>query len=317
MAVHLRNISKRFGHLVANDRVDLDIRSGEVLALLGENGAGKSTLMKILYGFYQADAGTITLDDRPVTIDSPQTAMGLGIGMVFQQFSLIENLTVAENLLLASAQAPRWQWGDRQTWVKANSCLKTLGPSIHPQTLVRDLSIGEKQLLELVKVLDAQARVVILDEPTSVLTPLETQQFWQLVRQLAEQGHAVVLITHKLADVFACADHIAVMRKGQVVDVSSAKARTTADLVHLMMGEAVSSTLTVISPPTATPKLELCNLSAGSSLALKNIQLTLSPGEILGVAGVAGNGQSILAEALAGTLPLTQGEVRLNGQVLH
>lgn len=317
MHIQLQGISKRFGSLLANDQIDLEIMPGEVLALLGENGAGKSTLMKILYGFYQADAGQIFVDDRLTSIDSPHIAMQLGIGMVFQQFSLIDNLTVAENLMLASAKTPAWQWGDRTSWVNTHSRLAQLAPTIQPTARVRDLAVGEKQLVELVKVLDADAKVVILDEPTSVLTPLEAQRFWSLIRQLAEQNHAVVLITHKLDDVSACADRIAIMRKGKVVEVCHVCDRTPDEWVHRMVGQSLPI-VDSISPPAAHPRLQIQNLCAGESPnRVCGIDLAIAAGEILGIAGVAGNGQQALADALTGLLSLTQGSVYLDGVVLQ
>lgn len=322
--VQLQGISKRFGALIANDQVSLDIAPGEVLALLGENGAGKSTLMKILYGFYQADAGSILIEGQPVTIDSPHTAMRLGIAMVFQQFSLIENLTVAENLMLASAKAPRGVWVNRTHWVKSHSRLSELAPSIQPTNLIRNLAVGEKQLVELVKALDADARVVILDEPTSVLTPIETQRFWMLIRQLADQGHAVVFITHKLEDVRACADCTAVMRKGRVVDMSPARDRTAKELVYMMVGRENLAIVNPVPPSPAYPRLQIQNLSADSDASsrssastIRNVNLAIAAGEIVGIAGVAGNGQQLFADVLAGLLPSVQGTMLLDGTLLH
>jgi general nucleoside transport system ATP-binding protein len=334
MYIQLQGISKRFGSLQANDKVDLEILPGEVLALLGENGAGKSTLMKILYGFYHADEGRILVDDCLVNIDSPHTAMGLGIGMVFQQFSLIDNLTVAENLMLASTKTPNWQWSDRTSWVNTHSCLSQLAPMIQPNDQVRDLTVSEKQLVELVKVLDADAKVVILDEPTSVLTPLEAQRFWLLIRQLADQGHAVVMITHKLEDIAACADRIAVMRKGRVVKVCLAHDnqhlnqecdRSHADLIHLMIGETELPVIHPTPPPSDYPRLQIQNLWVGEhsevpnsgATTIRGLNLAIAAGEIVGIAGVAGNGQQTLADAIAGLLPLAQGTVHLDGTIVH
>lgn len=334
MHIQLRGISKQFNTLLANDEVNLDIMPGEVLALLGENGAGKSTLMKILYGFYQADEGCILIDDQMVTIDSPHTAMAMGIGMVFQQFSLIENLTVAENLMLTSTKTSKWQWGDRTHWVNTHSCLSQLAPTIQPTNRVHNLTVSEKQLVELVKVLDADARVIILDEPSSVLTPLETQRFWTLIRQLADQGYAVVLITHKLEDVLACADRIAVMRKGRVVEVCLAHNNqnpglehhlSSEYLIHLMVGQTELPVVHPAPPSLAYPLLHIQNLWVGEPAAVakpgqntvRGIDLAIASGEIIGIAGVAGNGQQTLADAMAGLLPLAQGTVHLDGALLH
>jgi general nucleoside transport system ATP-binding protein len=313
--VTMSGVRKQFGAVTANDNVDLEIRAGEVLALLGENGAGKSTLMKVLYGFYRIDTGEIRIDDRVVSFTSPKDAMASGIGMVFQQFSLVPALSVLENLLAAFPNAPWLQTGGRSRVTAALGWLKRLAPNLDPARPVRELAVGERQLVELAKVLNLNARVVILDEPTSVLTPAETERLYGFIRSLVAEGKAVVLITHKLADVAACADRIVVMRGGRVVDRALASERTPEQLVSAMVGrEKLALIEAPASPSGAIPVLQIRGVSATVQGAqIRDISFAMTSGEILGIAGVSGNGQYALAEALAGLAPVTAGDIVLGG----
>jgi len=325
MNIQLYNITKRFGDVTANDGISLDIRAGEVVALLGENGAGKSTLMKMLFGLYPPDGGAILINDRETTIESPQKAMSLGIGMVFQQFNLVPALSVLDNLLLAYPKSPFWTFRRlfRTSPRKAVlTYLQELAPGLAPDTLVRDLSVGQRQLLELVKVLNLDAKVLILDEPTSVLPPQEAERLWGLIRKLAEAGRSVVLITHKMPDVMACAHRVVVMRAGRMVQTLDRKQCTESSLVSLMMGDSNQRSAIEVTPREAfanrPPRISIRDLHARhGAQSVENIRLDIAPGEILGVAGVSGNGQHLLADALVGLTPLARGEVIIDGYLLQ
>lgn len=317
MRVQLLGICKRFGPVLANDDVSLDIGEGEVLALLGENGAGKSTLMKVLYGYHRADAGQVMIDGREVRIDSTRDAMAHGIGMVFQQFSLLPALSVQENLLLAQASAPAWL--GRRAKQQATRLLAQFAPDVHPRMRVDALSVGQKQQVELVKVLNLDARLVILDEPTSVLAPDEVRRLHEVVRRLAESGRSVVFITHKLEDVRACAHRVAVMRAGRLVDQADARGADPVQLVARMVGESgLRAARRVEAPAPGPARLSVRGLrSRTETLELDGIDFDIAPGEVLGIAGVSGNGQDLLADALAGMAPISAGEVLLDGELLH
>ncbi len=317
MHIQLLSISKRFGTVLANDDVTLGIGEGEVLALLGENGAGKSTLMKVLYGYYPSDSGQVMVDGREVVIDSPRRAMALGIGMVFQQFSLLPALSVLENLLLAYPRAPRWH--SRRSTAQATRLLAEFAPGVDPSRRVDSLSVGQKQQVELVKVLNLDARLVILDEPTSVLAPEEADRLHAVVRRLAQSGRSVVFITHKLDDVRACAHRVAVMRRGRLVEQVDARDIDPARLVSLMVGESPLQRAQHAAPPDdAPPRVSIRGLRSDAGVpGIQGIDLDIAPGEVVGIAGVSGNGQDTLADALTGLAPIAAGEVLLDGVVLH
>ena len=314
--VEFDNVSKRFGELTAVRNACLKIFPGEVLAVLGENGAGKSTLMKLLYGIHAPDDGSILIDGEPSRIAGPSDAMRNGVGMVFQHFSLLPALSVRDNLLLAWPGTPFWTGKANRRTSAVLDNLKRLAPAIDPERTVGDLSIGEQQLVELCKVLNIAARVVILDEPTSVLTPEEARRLHGFVRQMAADGVAVVLITHKLADVEACANRIAVMRRGEIVRVLKAVQEPMAQVVSLMMGSEIVHDLPRPSAITRrVDRLVLQSVCAqGSGMRLKGIDLAVAAGEVVGLAGVAGNGQTLLAETIAGVHTLESGSILLDGE---
>ena len=308
----LRGMTKRYGNLVANDGVDLDIGRGEVLALLGENGAGKSTLMKLLYGVVSRDAGTVEIDGEAVAIASPRDAMARGIGMVFQQFSLVPAFTVLENLLAAWPHRMAWRSAAEDRAVMER--LHRLAPEIATGKRVRDLAVGERQLVELAKVLNLDARLVILDEPTSVLTPQEAGRLHGFVRSLRDEGRSIVLITHKLTDVHACADRVAIMRGGKLVDVARVDARDDGELIEAMIGRRVELPARQTTGTFGPPRLVLKNLTCHGTPPARDIDIEIRRGEIVGIAGVAGNGQWALAETVAGLIPPLDGDVLLDGE---
>ncbi len=313
----MRGIVKRFPGVLALDRVDFHVAQGEVHALLGENGAGKTTLMKILYGLYQADQGTIQVDGRTVTIRSPTDAIRLGIGMVHQHFMLVDTLTVAENVALGlpSSRGPLLDL-DRVT-ARIQELSQIYGLEVDPRAPVWTLSVGERQRVEIVKALYRGADLLILDEPTAVLTPQEVEELFQTLDQMRQEGHGIVFISHKLHEVLTISDRITVLREGRRVGTVPTPEMTRTELARMMVGRDVL--LEQNRPPVAIgePRLRLEQVSAAGvsgQAVLHQVSLTVRAGEILGLAGVSGNGQRELAEVIAGLRPATRGRILLDEQ---
>jgi len=315
----LRGIAKSFPGVMANDHVDLEIYSGEVHALLGENGAGKSTLMKILYGFYRADSGEIRLKGQPVQIRSPNDAKRLRIGMVFQDFTLIPAMTVAENIALFLPSLPV-VLNKRGMIRRIEEISKRFDLQVDPSVSVWRLSVGEKQKVEVLKLLLADAQILILDEPTRSLAPHEVEGLFRVFTHLRQDGYAVIFITHKLKEVLACADRITVMRRGQVTGTLNVSEAREYGLVSLMFGKGISESTRDPGESfqkNIQPLLELKQVSTpveGQATGLKEINLTILPGEIIGVAGVSGNGQKELGDVILGLQRCDSGVKYLWGQ---
>ena len=319
MRLELQGITKRFGSLVANDHIDLVIEPGQIHALLGENGAGKTTLMNVLYGLLHPDEGEILIDDRPVSFRSPGDAIKAGIGMVHQHFMLVPVFTVAENVTLGAEPTRGLGLLDRRRARReVRELSQRYGLNVDPDAYVEYLPVGTQQRVEIIKALRRDASVLILDEPTSVLTPGETEDLFRVIRQLKEGGRSIVFISHKLKEVQAIADTITVIRRGRVVGERPPTA-TDAELAALMVGRPVELKVSKdLARPGATV-LDASGLSAvddHGQAALNDVSFQVRAGEILGVAGVQGNGQTELCEALIGLRPVTAGSVLLDGKDL-
>lgn len=319
MELRLENVTKRFpGGIVANDSVDLTLRGGEVVALVGENGAGKSTLMNILYGLYQADEGQITIDGVPQHFDSPSEAIAAGIGMVHQHFMLVPVFTVAENVVLGVEPVGRF---GRFDIAKAREEVRRIsseyGLELDPDDIVGDLPVGLQQRVEIIKVLFRHAKFLIFDEPTAVLTPQEVDDFFSIVTTLREAGRAVVFITHKLKEALGAADRISVLRRGRIVGEALPAEVDQNSLAEMMVGRAVDLHIDKAAHDPGEPVLEVSNLSATSAdgqQLLSDINFTVRAGEIVGVAGVQGNGQTELVESIVGMRPVQEGLITVAGK---
>jgi ABC-type uncharacterized transport system ATPase subunit len=298
--VELRGISKRYGDLLANDGIDLAIAPGEIHALLGENGAGKSTLMKILYGVVEPTAGEIRWQGRPVTIGSPVQARALGLGMVFQHFSLFDEMTVAENIAVALSA----DWSLGKVRAKLADVSRAYGLSLEPDRAVWTLSAGERQRIEIVRCLLQNPKLLILDEPTSVLTPQESEHLFTTLDRLAAEGCAILYISHKLEEVRRLCRTATILRGGRVVGTLDPRQRSAREIAALMVGSEVGEVRATAARGAHGEVLRVSGLSlAPGSLhgkALLDIDITVNAGEIVGIAGVAGNGQSELFAALSG-----------------
>lgn len=313
--LRLEHITKAYPGIVANDDISLDVAPGEVLAILGENGAGKSTLMKIIFGSVKPDRGSIEFDGRPVDIDSPSAARELGIAMVHQHFALFETLTVAQNVLLGLAQSlPLAQVSRR-----ISELGERYGIPVDPEAFVADLAMGERQRVEIIRALMTSPKLLILDEPTSVLTPQAVARLFQTLRKLASEGVSIVFISHKLDEIRALADRCTVLRAGRVVQTVVPREKTEEELARLMIGSEPPKLMHRTGKP-GEPVLELLGvgLSGGRHVSgLSNIRLSVHAGEIVGIAGISGNGQSRLLGVCMGELPVEQGTVKIFGEPVN
>ena len=316
IVLEARGITKQFPGVLANDHVDFALRKGEIHGLLGENGAGKTTLMNVLYGLYRQESGEILVDGKPAVIHSPKDSISLGIGMVHQHFMLIPVFTVAENVMLGDETVRHGMLDRKTVGAKLKGLSEGYGLDVDPEALVGQLAVGVQQRVEIVKTLYREAHIMILDEPTAVLTPQEADELFRIMRELTKRGVSIIFITHKLKEVLAVADQITVMRNGHVVGTTTPKETNEAKLASMMVGREVI--LTVKKEP-AQPKekvLEVRDLHVKDDRGLdvvRGVSFDVRAGEILGIAGVQGNGQTELAEALTGLRAVHSGEFVLGG----
>ena len=307
-------IRKEFPGIVANDGIDFSIESGKIIGLLGENGAGKSTLMNILYGLYQPDAGEIRINGSPVQFFSPRDSTSHGIGMVHQHFMLINTHTVLENIAMALPHTPFFS-PTTSVLERLGTCSEKYGLTVNPHAFIWELSAGEQQRVEILKALLAGSELLVLDEPTSVLTPMEAEDLLKTLKKMTTEGHSTIFITHKLEEILKVADSIIVLRQGKLAGSCPAAKTTKAELANLMVGRELNLTN---DKKTGTPGKELLEISNLTVLhdkgrpAIKKLSFSIREGEIFGIAGVSGNGQKELAEAISGLRPIESGSIKLH-----
>lgn len=309
-ALELRHVTKRFGNVVANHDVDMDFRHGEILAILGENGSGKTTLMNMIAGIYYPDEGEILVDGEPVLIRSPKDAFRYHIGMIHQHFKLVDIFTATENIILGIDDGEKYNL--KKAADRVSEITERYGFEIDPYKKIYEMSVSEKQTVEILKVLYRGADILILDEPTAVLTPQETQKLFAVLRRMRDDGKTIIIITHKMHEVLSLSDRVAVVRKGEhIATVNTAETDESA-LTEMMVGKKVSLNIGRDDPQDPVSRLEVCNLNSESQDGVKvlnNISFIANSGEILGIAGIAGSGQRELLEAIAGLQPLTGGKI--------
>ena len=307
-AVSMRHITKSFGKVIANQQVSLDIYRGEILALLGENGSGKTTLMNMLSGIYYPDEGEILIDGKPVTISSPRAAYDLKIGMIHQHFKLVDVLTAAENIVLGLEERLDLPAATK----RIEEICRLYGFEVDPKQKIYDMSVSQKQTVEIVKVLYRGADILILDEPTAVLTPQETDKLFQVLRNMREDGKAIVIITHKLHEVEAISDRVAVLRHGEYIGDMVTRDTNAQEMTNMMVGHTVTLNIDRPEPKDPQLRLEIRNLTVRGEdgvVKVDGVSFDVMSGEILGIAGVSGSGQKELLEAIAGLHPEAEGEI--------
>lgn len=315
--IEMRNITKKFGDFVANDRINLDVKVGEIHALLGENGAGKSTLMNMLSGLLQPTEGEIILRGQTVNLDSPSKASRLGIGMVHQHFMLVDAFTVAENIILGSEVTTKGMIDIKRASKEIAELSKRYGLAIDPSAKVADISVGAQQRVEILKTLYRGADILIFDEPTAVLTPSEIAELLDIMRNLVKEGKSIILITHKLDEIRAVADRVTVIRRGQSIDTVSVEGSTSQDLAEMMVGRSVSFKT---EKQPSNPKEDILSIKDlvvnenRGVAAVKGLSLNVRAGEIVGIAGIDGNGQTELVEAITGLRKVVSGEISIKGE---
>ena len=307
-AVSMRGVTKTFGSVVANDKVSLDIYKGEILALLGENGSGKTTLMNMLSGIYYPDEGKIFINGKEELIRSPKDAFALGIGMVHQHFKLVDVLTATENIVLGL----KGKLGLKEAEKKVREICDRYGFNVDPSAKIYDMTVSEKQTVEIIKVLYRGADILILDEPTAVLTPQETEKLFKVLRAMRDDGKAIIIITHKMHEVEELSDRVAILRKGAYVGEMKTSETNAAEMTNQMVGHTVSLNIERPEPVNPKPRIEVKGLNVRGPegvLKLKDVSFTANSGEILGIAGISGCGQKELLEAIAGLQPAESGSI--------